>query len=115
MTVYRFDVAAVKGGISFLYGCGGMEAGTAASLARKLVEDDADDAPVEAGRPGCTDWTHPSLHRLALGAVTAREVADNASPLHPDLRALALAAQEAKAAAAQEAQVAKAAAKGKPA
>lgn len=76
--------------------CAGLEAATERGLARLLVEDDHPDAPIEAGRDGTTDWTFPSLHRFAAGAVTAAEAERTPERLHPALRAAVVALRAAK-------------------
>lgn len=81
----RFDVEFKPSG-ACVFHCGGISAGTEAALARRLVEEDTPDAPIEGGRPGRLDWTMPSLHRAAVRAVSAKD-----QGLHPALQAAVVA------------------------
>lgn len=65
---YRFDIQHNATG-SFTATCGEHSAGSERALARKLVETDAPDGPIEGGTPGKTEWTAPSLHMLAASTL----------------------------------------------
>ena len=97
MTPYRFDIEHRSNG-SYVVRCGGLSASSEAVLARRLVEDDAPDAPIEGGRVGKADWTFHSLHRFAVGAVKAGE-----DCLYPALQAAVVARAAALAAKKKEA------------
>ena len=81
MTPYRFDIEHRSNG-SCVVRCGGLSASSEATLARRMVEDDAPDRDIEGGRVGKLDWAVRSLHRFATGAVKAGE-----DCLHPALQA----------------------------
>jgi hypothetical protein len=96
MPPYRFDITHSTAG-RYTMRCGCLEADSEWGLARKLVEDDAPDAPIEAGREGRLDWTFPSLHRFAVGAVRGSEGVDHPERLHPALMAAVVATAVARA------------------
>ena len=96
MSPYRFDTTFSTAG-RYTMRCGGHEADSEWGLARRLVEDDALDAPIEAGREGWVDWTFPSLHRFAVGAVRGSEGVDHPERLHPALMAAVVATAVARA------------------
>jgi hypothetical protein len=61
---YRFDLTHRSDG-SAPATCGEHHARDARSLARAMVNAGCPDAPLEAGRPGSTDYRAPSLHAFA--------------------------------------------------
>ena len=98
MQPHRFTVTYPAGGTgaAVLFRCAGHEADSEWRLARILVEHDAPDAPIEAGREGMIDLTFPSLHQFAIGAVSSRELSDAPERLHPALKAAWVAALRAR-------------------
>ena len=72
MSTYRFDIQHHTNG-SITATCDGHSASSERALARKLVEADAPDGPIEAGRPGHRDYTVASLHHFAAGTLTEGE------------------------------------------
>jgi hypothetical protein len=86
MTPHRFDVEHRSNG-SIVVRCGDLSADSERGLARRLVEEDRPDAPIEGGRPGKLDWTHRSLHRFAADGVAPREADQTPERLHPTLAA----------------------------
>jgi len=92
---HRFDTTFHSNG-SYTLRCAGLEATTERALARRLVESDMPDGPIEGGRVGHLDWTFPSLHRFAAGAVTPSELEVTPERLHPTLRAAVVALRAAK-------------------
>lgn len=97
---YRFDVTYLRGGTgdALTVSCAGLEADQAWRLARRMVEDDMPDGPIEAGREGKVDWTFPSLYQFAASAVPLQEVQRTPERLHPPLRASVVALWAARAA-----------------
>lgn len=81
MTPHRFDIQHRSNG-TYVVRCGDLTSDNERTLARRLVEGDAPDGPIEGGREGRSDWTFPSLHRFAAGAVGRWE-----EGLHPALQA----------------------------
>ena len=93
----RFTVTHLAAG-RFVIRCAGIEATSEWGLARLLVEADFPDMPIEAGRAGKVDWTFPSLHRFAVGAVGPKEADVTPERLHPTLRASVVAMRAERAA-----------------
>ena len=81
MPPHRFDIEHRSNG-SYVVRSGDLSADNERTLARRMVEDDAPDGPIEGGREGKLDWTFPSLHRFAAGAVGRWE-----EGVHPALQA----------------------------
>lgn len=66
--MYCFEITHRHDGTT-QHACSDQAATDARTLARKMVEGGALDAPIEAGRTGRIDWTVPSLHRFAAVAM----------------------------------------------
>jgi hypothetical protein len=69
---YRFDIQHHANG-SITATNAGHSANSERGLARKLVEAGLPDGPIEAGRPGCRDYTVASLHHFAAGTLSEGE------------------------------------------